>query len=182
VEPASSREVRALLAQYGVTGPYVLYAGTREPRKNLARLVIAHAAARTRAPDLGPLVLVGPAGWGDESLGSSIVLGTRSRSMLKGLVRDAGVFAYVPLREGWGLPAVEALALGTRVVVSATTPSAWGNDEVVAVNPLEEESITQGLVHTLERGDDEGARAKRRESVAGLTWRACAHDHLAAWS
>jgi glycosyltransferase involved in cell wall biosynthesis len=102
--------------------------------------------------------------------------------LFKGLVREAGIFAYVPLREGWGLPAVEALALGTRVVVSSTTPSGWGNNEVVAVDPLDEASITQGLLDALEQGDDDAARRQRRQSVATLTWRACAQAHLAAWS
>jgi glycosyltransferase involved in cell wall biosynthesis len=182
VEPAESGEVRALLARHGVHGPYVLYAGTREPRKNLARLVKAHQAALALAPDLGPLVLVGPAGWGEESLDAAIVLGSQTRALFKGLVREAGIFAYVPLREGWGLPAVEALALGTRVVVSSTTPSGWGNNEVVAVDPLDEASITQGLLDALEQGDDDAARRQRRQSVATLTWRACAQAHLAAWS
>jgi len=40
---------------------------------------------------------------------------------LKGLYRDATVFAYVAVAEGWGLPPVEALHAGTRVVASTTT-------------------------------------------------------------
>ena len=182
VEPASAQLVAQLLAEHGVEGCYTLYAGTREPRKNLARLVRAHREARALDAQLGPLVFVGPQGWGDEALGESIVMGTQPRALLKGLVRDAGVFAYVPLREGWGLPAVEALSLGTRVVASSTTPSIEGLASVVAVDPYSEEEIAAGLLKTLSEGDDGDAKQRRRASVADLTWRSCAQAHLAAWT
>ncbi|HVB18711.1 MAG TPA: glycosyltransferase family 1 protein [Acidimicrobiales bacterium] len=182
VEPAPAQLVARLLDEHGVEGRYTLYAGTREPRKNLARLVRAHREARALDPRLGPLVLVGPQGWGDEELGDSIVVGAQPRALLKGLVRDADVFAYVPLREGWGLPAVEALSLGTRVVASATTPSVEGLASVVAVDPYSEEEIAAGLLKTLRERDDDDAKQRRRESVGELTWRSCAQAHLAAWT
>ncbi len=81
--------------------------------------------------------------------------------MLKGLYRDATVFAYVPRAEGWGLPPMEALHEGTRVVASATTPSASNNREVVLVDPLDVSAIAAGLAAALELPDDEAARARR---------------------
>jgi glycosyltransferase involved in cell wall biosynthesis len=87
----------------------------------------------------------------------------------------------VPKAEGWGLPPVEALHAGTRVVASSTTPSVIANAEVVLVDPLEVESIVAGLVAALDVGDDEASAAMRRHSVAGLTWRNVALDHLAGW-
>ncbi len=124
VAPAPTDEVRALLAAHGVAGGFTLYAGTREPRKNLDRLVTAHESATRRARELGPLVLVGPEGWGSVEVGSAVVLGEVSRSLLKGLFRDATVVAYVPRAEGFGLPPVEALHQGARVV-AAPRPRAW---------------------------------------------------------
>jgi glycosyltransferase involved in cell wall biosynthesis len=156
-------------------------AGTREPRKNIERLIAAHALASATSPELGDLVLVGPSGWGAVSTGRATVLGLVSRAMLKGLYRDASVFAYVPRAEGWGLPPVEALHAGTRVVASSTTPSVNANAEVVLVDPLEVESIADGLAAALDVGDDEASAAMRRRSVAGLTWRNVALDHLAGW-
>ena len=178
---ADPAHVARLLDAHGVSGPYVLYAGTREPRKNIERLVAAHRVARRRAPDLGPLVIAGPPGWGEVDLGDAVVLGLVERSILLGLYRRAGVVAYVPLAEGWGLPAVEALARGTRVVASTTTPSVEGNAAVRRVDPLDVEGIAAALVASLDDPDDESARARRRDSVAELTWRQCALDHLAAW-
>ena len=179
--PDTTAQVRAALAARGVEGPFTLYVGTREPRKNLERLAKAHALAASTNQELGPLVLVGPSGWGDVDSGDAVALGLVSRSLLQGLYRDAGVFAYVPRAEGWGLPPVEALHAGARVVASATTPSVASNDEVVRVDPLDVEAIAHGLVRALSQDDDEAARQRRRASVASLTWRNAALDHLAAW-
>lgn len=180
-DAAPSESVRELLAQYGVQGAFTLYAGTREPRKNIERLIEAHKIASSANPDLGELVLVGPSGWGGVATGDAAVLGLVSRAMLLGLYRDAQVFAYVPLAEGWGLPPVEALNVGTRVVASASTPSVAGNDLVVRVDPLDIASIADGLGGALHQSIDDESRAARRRSVADLTWRNVALDHLAAW-
>jgi len=97
------------------------------------------------------------------------------------IYRDATVVAYVPRAEGWGLPPVEALAQGSRVVASVTTPSVIENDEVVLVDPLDVDAIARGLLAAVAAPDDEPARARRRASVADLTWRNVALDHLAGW-
>ncbi len=182
VAPAPAARVRAALVEAGVDGPYTLYVGTREPRKNLDRLVAAHRLARARADDVGPLVMVGPLGWGDVGSDDAVVLGTVARSLLLGLYREATVCAYVPLAEGWGLPPVEALHLGSRVVVSTPTPSVSGRDGAITVDPHDVEAIAEGLVRALALPDDDVARARRRAAVADLTWRNCALDHLAGWS
>ncbi|HTT59365.1 MAG TPA: glycosyltransferase, partial [Acidimicrobiales bacterium] len=149
VVPESAQRVAALLGEYGVQGPYTLYAGTREPRKNLDRLVAAHARARADHEELGPLVVVGPPGWGSVELGESIVLGEVSRAMLKGLLRESSVVAYVPRAEGFGLPPVEALHQGARVVASATTPSVAHNSTVVVVDAMDVAAIEAGLEFAL---------------------------------
>jgi glycosyltransferase involved in cell wall biosynthesis len=179
---ASSRaELRSVLATHGVEGGFTLYAGTREPRKNLERLISAHARARLRNDELGPLVLVGPSGWGQIEVGSAVVMGVVRREILKALLRDATVVAYVPLAEGYGLPPVEALHQGARVVASRTTPSVAHNAEVVVVDPLDDRSIEEGLLAGAALTIDDAARAARRASVADLTWRNVALDHLASW-
>jgi glycosyltransferase involved in cell wall biosynthesis len=182
ITPANVTEVRAHLLSVGVRGPFTLHAGTREPRKNVERLVRSHAAARQREPELGPLVFVGPTGWGSTDSGDAVVLGMVSRELLLGLYREATLVAYVPHAEGFGLPPVEALRAGTRVVASSTCPSVFTNDEVIVVDPFDEEAITDGLCRSLSLATDEAARERRRASVASMTWRNCALDHLAAWS
>ena len=182
VTAASEASVRDFLAGLGVRGPFTLYAGTLEPRKNIERLVEAHKIATTSNPELGTLVLAGPSGWGDVATGDAAVLGLVSRELLLGLYREAAVFAYVPRAEGWGLPPVEALHAGSRVVASTTTPSVSKNALVVTVDPLHVTSIAEGLIAALRQGTDEASREARRQSVADLTWRNVALDHLAAWT
>lgn len=180
-DAASHESVRTALAGHGVRGPFTLYVGTREPRKNLERLLEAHRQAASINSELGNLVLVGPSGWGGVPTGDATVLGTVTRAILNGLYRDATVVAYVPRAEGWGLPPVEALHAGSRVVASVTTPSVQDNTEVVRVDPLDVNSIAQGLLTALTMGNDVASRSRRRASVADLTWRNVALDHLAAW-
>lgn len=181
-EPAAEAQaVAALLASHDVKGPYTLYAGTREPRKNIARLIEAHRVALQRREELGPLVLVGPHGWGGVDTLDAIVLGAVERSLLLGLYRDASVFAYVALAEGWGLPPVEALHAGARVVASSNLPSTLANQQVIHVDPLDASSISQGLLLALDQDASDVARRARRASVADLTWHHSALDHVAAW-
>lgn len=182
VDDDSAEATSALLAAHDVRGPFVLSAGTLEPRKNIERLIAAHRAARTQEPALGPLVIVGPRGWNAVDTGDAVVLGAVARGVLNELYRRAQIVAYVPRAEGWGLPPVEALHYGTRVVASTTTPSVERNSLVDVADPLDVDAIAAALVAALGRPDDETARRDRANSVQHLTWRQCALDHLAAWS
>ncbi len=161
---------------------FTVAVGTIQPRKNLERLIAAHAVARRRANQLGPLLLVGEQGWGDVDTTGARELGTLDNDTLRALVSRARVVAYVPIDEGWGLPAVEALALGRPLVASNSVPSVADNDEVIRVSALDVEQISDGLVRAVEASDDDGARERRRASVRHLDWATCARDHLVAWS
>ena len=173
----------AVCRRHGVTAPFTLVVGTIEPRKNLDRIFRAFQIARHAAPELGQLVVVGRFGWGDLHIPKDVVwISDLATPELRALQRMATVAAYVPLREGWGLPPLEALQQGTRVVVSSTVPSCHERSDVVAVDPLEIEAIAAGLVQAVSLSNDDASREARRRSVASLTWRAMAEQHLAAWS
>lgn len=173
----------AVRRRYGIDGPFTLVVGTLEPRKNLERMIAAFTAARAGAPELGQLVLVGWVGWGELHLPADVMwLSDLSTPEVRALQASATVAAYVPLREGWGLPPLEALQQGTRVVASSTVPSCEGRSDVIIVDPLDVDSIASGLVAAVGLSDDESAREARRRSVAPLTWRAMAEQHLAVWS
>ncbi|WP_144763646.1 glycosyltransferase family 1 protein [Curtobacterium sp. 9128] len=133
----------------GLPDRYVLAVGTLEPRKGLTALI--EAMAHPDAPADVPLVVSGPDGWGDVD-----VVGTAERAGLApdrvkvlGRVDDADlavvydratVFVFPSLAEGFGLPVVEAMSLGTPVVHSddaAVREVASDAGVCVARNPRE---------------------------------------------
>lgn len=180
----------AVLAGLGVTGPFLLSVGTLEPRKNLSRLVAAYRVARPRLPEPWPLVVVGPQGWGsgpappdndDATAGDEGVMlaGWVDDAVLASLYRQARVVAYVPLLEGFGLPALEAMAAGTPVVASPM-PSLGG--AALEVDPCDVGAIADALVVA---ATDDAVRsalvAAGDRRAASLTWEATARAHVDLW-
>ncbi|MDQ4069678.1 MAG: glycosyltransferase family 4 protein, partial [Actinomycetota bacterium] len=154
--PPDDVAATALLRRVGVTGDFLLTVSTLEPRKNLPRLLAAYQAVRARLPEPWPLVVAGPSGWGPAVRpGPGVVLaGHAGGGALTALYRRARLMAYVPLREGFGLPAVEAMACGTPVVASPV-PSTGG--AALEVDPLDVDAIAAAL---LQAATDERARAE----------------------
>ncbi|HVM34239.1 MAG TPA: glycosyltransferase family 1 protein [Actinomycetota bacterium] len=146
---ASREEVERVRRRYRLERPYVMWAGTIEPRKNLPGLITAF---RNLERDLD-LVLAGPDGW-NEDLGT-LVAPIRDRVRLVGFVpatdRDAllagaEVFCYPSLMEGFGLPVLEAMAQGTPVVTSAgTSTEEVAEGAGVIVDPHDPDAIAAGL-------------------------------------
>ena len=171
----------ALLEGLGVRGPYLLAVGTLEPRKNMDRLLAAYALARPRLAHTWPIVVVGPRGWGRtaRAVEGAVPTGPVTGPVLSALYARARCLAYVPLLEGFGLPALEAMRAGTPVLASPM-PSTAG--AALEVDPTDVEAIADGLV--VAAGDD-AARdelvARGRERAAGLTWRGTARRHVELW-
>jgi glycosyltransferase involved in cell wall biosynthesis len=136
-----------------VEGDYVLAIGTLEPRKNLERA--AEAAARVGVE----LRVVGARGWGGVSPNGVCLLGEVDDDELARLLRGARALVYPSLYEGFGIPILEAMSVGTPVVTSrggATEEVAGG--AAVLVDPLDPASIAAGI-------DDAD---RRREELAAL--------------
>jgi glycosyltransferase involved in cell wall biosynthesis len=108
-----------IAAELRLPDAYVLAVGTVEPRKGLD--VLLAAMARPGAPDL-PVVIAGPRGWGEVDLTASgvpvHVLGRITDEQLGVVLRRASVLAVPSRAEGFGLPLLEAMALGVPVVHS----------------------------------------------------------------
>jgi glycosyltransferase involved in cell wall biosynthesis len=138
---------------------YLLFFGAFEPKKNVGRLIDAYLQS---AVDL-PLVITGPPGWGTEAetallrqlreeertRGRSrrfIRLEYASRSLLVTLIRGARAVLFPSLYEGFGLPVLEAMLLGTPVVTSrASSLPEVGGEAVLYVNPYEVEDIARAI-------------------------------------
>ncbi|HVX21546.1 MAG TPA: glycosyltransferase family 1 protein [Acidimicrobiales bacterium] len=186
----------ALLHRLGVHGPYLLTASTREPRKNLHRLVAGYRLARRSLPEPWPLVVVGPPGWGDAALGPDgspgspppegvVAAGLVTDEVLAALYDGARAFAYVPLAEGYGLPPLEAMTFGVPVVASTGVPSVVSHaaaPSALRVDPMDVDAIADALVAA---AVDDALRAtlaaRGRALVAGRTWRQAARWHADLW-
>jgi glycosyltransferase involved in cell wall biosynthesis len=164
---------------------YVLAIGTMEPRKGLD--VLVDAMSRPGAPRL-PLVIVGPRGWGNvdphalaahRGLDPSrlLVLGGITDTELSVVLHGASVFVAPSLAEGFGLPLLEAMAVGVPIVHSdapALTEVAGGTGVMVRrQDPVALANALRGVLADPARTESNVAAAKQR--ATHFTWERCAH-------
>lgn len=150
ISPSDSVTQR-VLNTYTLNKPFILFVGTREPRKNLSRLI---KAWQQLSQDVD-LVIVGEKGWGEEDFNSANqvnkkntvhFLGKVSDEELASLYKESSVFAYPSLHEGFGLPILEAYFHHTPVLTSnvSSMPEVAGACAEL-VNPESVEEIAKGL-------------------------------------
>jgi glycosyltransferase involved in cell wall biosynthesis len=158
---------------------YLLSVGTVEPRKNHRRLIGAFESLAARDPDLR-LVLVGDPGWRSEPIYRRIAASpVADRIVMAGYVPDAALAAliagsaavcYISTYEGFGLPVIEAMAVGAAVVTSrvSSLPQAAGGAGVL-VDPFDQADIARGIAEAMARRDELVAAGWTR--TRGRTWR-----------
>jgi glycosyltransferase involved in cell wall biosynthesis len=180
VTTPTSAEVKAWRARSGVDREYILWCGTVEPRKNLPTLLAAFASLTRDLPDMD-LVLVGPQGWGRPlELPPGLpaerirVLGHLSRANLDAAFVGARAFCFPSIREGFGLPVLEAMYHGTPVVTSRGTACAEiAGDAALLVDPLDVEALAEALREaTGPAAEDLSHRGTAR--AAQFSWEAAA--------
>ena len=174
--------------EHHITRPYVLWVGTREPRKNVSALLRAFALLTSHDLDL---VLVGPQGWGDHSGEQRLlqelppdrvhVVGALSDQDLAEAYTEASAFCFPSLWEGFGLPVLEAMSAGIPVVTSEGTSMAEVvGDSGLLVDPQNPEQIAQALVAAVGSEHDKMAEAGKKRA-AQFTWEKSGAAHVAVY-
>ena len=163
VTPLAARSMRQRLegnpscAMQISSGPYALFIGTLEPRKNLERLLISWHQLDPDVRGTCRLLVIGARGWMIEGLDSVIskddsieFLGYVDDTALDMYLSGAMMFVYPSLYEGFGLPVIEAMAAGVPVLTSnvgATKEIAAG--AALLVDPRSVDEIRFGLSQLL---------------------------------
>jgi glycosyltransferase involved in cell wall biosynthesis len=166
-------------------GGYFLFYGAIEPKKNVARLVDAYAASGSKLP----LILAGGGGWQNRAdlrkirderfinfrIDGDIVRRQRQvrrleylpRDQLITLIRGARALLFPSIYEGFGLPVIEAMAIGTPVVTSTASslPEVAG-DSALLVDPYSVDDIARAIRIIEADADLRGALAARGRQQA----------------
>lgn len=178
---ATKERLRAL----GIEGPFVLHAGGSSTRKNLEGLAEAWPKVRSRFPDVG-LVLSGPPSERRDRLfgplDGAVRVGRVPDADVAGLLAAASAVVVPSVYEGFGLPALEGLAVGTPVVAAnrSSLPEVCG-DCAVLVEP-DGPAIAAGLEHVLAGGADVDRQVDRgRARARQFTWDVSAAAHARLW-
>jgi glycosyltransferase involved in cell wall biosynthesis len=173
------------VARSGITEPFVLSVAASYPHKNLVRLLEA-MPFETRSRSRVTLVVVGLKGRAHEEVTAFSkrhpqlvkVLGWVDDALLASLYRRAAALAFPSLYEGFGLPILEAMGLGTPVVTSAIGAMAEIADNAAElVDPYDVQSIRRGVQRVLT--DRDYAQALRRRGLARaaeFTWERTARE------
>ncbi|NUQ01054.1 MAG: glycosyltransferase family 4 protein [Armatimonadetes bacterium] len=188
--PAARRAEVA--ARHGLERPYLVALATVEPRKNLARVIDAYDTFCGQQGNGFDLVLIGPRGAAhaelDERLararpGRVASLGYLPSDDLPPLLQGAAGLLFPSLLEGFGLPALEAMAAGCPVITANTTslPEVAG-DAALLVDPTDTAAIASAITRVLtEPGLANELRARGRARAAEFAWERTAQATLAVY-
>lgn len=178
------------LSDFGITGKYILFVGTIQPRKNISRLIQAFSILPDDLKKEYQLVIVGKKGWlYEDILKTPSMYGVDDKTLFLDYVTDkdlptfyknAEIFVLPSLYEGFGLPVLEAMRYGCPVLTSnvSSLPEA-GGEAALYFNPESVDNIEEMLEKVLK---DEKLRKKMKEKgfshYKKFTWDKAAKEVL----
>ena len=170
-ERISETEKQKSLEALGIQKPFFLFIGSIQPRKNLVRLIEAHAQLPRSLALEFPLVIAGKLAWDDGKTlaviqnavneGRAKWLNYISEHQKRCLLQSAIGLTFVSLYEGFGLPITEAFASELPVITSnCTSMPEVAKDAGIIVDPTNQQAITDALLNLIE---DANLRNKLKE-------------------
>jgi len=192
-KPQTAAVISAVKKKYKITGDYIVFVGTLQPRKNIERLIEAFSLVNGKWKMVNGglnLVIVGKKGWMyDQILQKSNELGIEDKVIftdfvpdndLPSLISGAKVYVNPSLWEGFGIPVVEAQACGVPVAVSnsSSLPEIVG-DSGALFDPTDVNAITSALGNLLTNAKTRSDLVKKgHENLKRFSWEACAEQTL----
>jgi glycosyltransferase involved in cell wall biosynthesis len=192
---AAARERARILERYQIRDPFLLYAGSIRPQKNIPRLIEAFAVARSALENHGGyrnlrLIVIGDEISRHPDVRRAVVhsrvehyvrfLGFIPLETLRVFHELATAFVFPSLYEGFGLPPLEAMASGTPVIASAVSslPEAVGGAAML-VNPENVFDIARGITEVLLNAElRQELIVKGRGQAAKFSWSRTAGEVL----
>lgn len=181
-------EIRKTLNHFLIDRPFLLFIGSIQPRKNLPRLLRAHASLPNNLATAFPLVIAGKLAWDDGETLHEIQKGVSEKRCIwlnyvsdfekRCLLQATLGMVFASLYEGFGLPILEAFASNTAVITSNCTsmPEVAG-DCALLVDPRDTESIRDAVLILLEeplRVSD--LKSRGLERAKQFTWNKVASE------
>ncbi len=188
-QPTKER-IEEVLKSYSLQRGYFLNVGTLQPRKNVDRLLKAHSLLPYKIRREHPLVVVGKYGWNCDllvaQLKEKIASGEAywfpnlsSREELKCLYSGSKAFIFPSLYEGFGLPVLEAFAVGVPVLTSNTTSLPEVSKGIaLEIDPLNINEMAEAIKCMLDLPDREERISAGKRRAKELSWRHCGEETL----
>lgn len=156
-KPLLQADLEAVRRRLELPERFLLYVGTIEPRKNIPGLLDAYDGLRRIMPDAPPLLLAGKPGWLADDIISRIQRTSNliwrqdiEHDTLPAVLNIATALVLPAFYEGFGLPALEAMACGTLSIVSdrASLPEVVG-DVGLLIDPDQPQTLTEAFTRVL---------------------------------
>lgn len=190
----SNEVIQEAMKRYSLPEKYIIFVGTLEPRKNVARLIKAFKKIKDRIKEKYKLILIGGRGWYYKDIfatinrlgldDSVVYLDYVTRKDLPPILNGAEAFVYPSIYEGFGLPPLEAMACGVPTLVSDLScfPEVFG-DSALKVNPYSVNDIADGIYRILtDENLREVLRQKGLERARGYSWEKTARETLTLYN
>ena len=178
-----------ILSDFGIKNRFILFVGTIEPRKDVVGLVKAFDKIGGIYPDL-KLVLAGVGGWGlsqvQEAISKAkykekiILTGYVPSKVLPALMRKASAMVYPSFEEGFGLPALEAMACGSPLITTkGSAMEEVSGGAAILITPGDNEALAEALRQVIDKDNElEARRLLGLELAKNYTWNRAAVQHL----